>query len=229
MDHIQKWLADHAALVDAAKWCIILLLGWFTGFFRYISHRFKRATVGIVLPGSRAYQVAVPRPEGGKAERTAFMIDIAIENPTTEPAVLRHLTLSYKPLHPFRRFTKEFGCTTYPAPVRMTIGEITKFPPVFFSTFPLGISAPSHDGVLHAKGYQQGYILVVSETFGNYSPKVTNNKVRVRVHGYFTDGRTHSHTVYIPLVASYEVLEEYVPGITKHIEEPGTRNIFPKF
>jgi hypothetical protein len=224
-EDIQNWLATHKELVDAAKWLFLIILGWVTGLFGWAYTKFRRARVKAIPEVSRCYQITYQDNTGKSIERSAFFIKIALENPSATLAILRRVTLTYKPIHPLKRFTKQFNCTSFPSPVKIKVGDIIKLIPVLFTSFPAEICPPSPDGRLGPKEYQEGYILVATETFGSYSPKHGTKGVKIKLRGYFTDGRTHSSTSHIHLVSGFELLEEQVSGITEYLKDENTRNL----
>ena len=157
--------------------------------------------------------------------RASFIINVGLINRTNEKIVLDKLYLSFETNNFWRRYRQKLLRIAFPSRPRKIIGTGVKFMGVFFTEY------LEEDGKfdvvtgrLEPKENCGGYLLFVSFTYGDWNPKIKNNRIMIKLNGILTSGEKLTSKAAIRIERSKEVIEEFVPGITEHVAHESTWN-----
>ena len=133
------WIEDHATTVDLLKWVVVGLIAWALGVFRFLRAKLRRPKLEIQSFTSRAIWQELGVVDGNDHNaRVVFLIEAGINNPTTDPIVVRDFTLKVKRLKGWPVRNHPLNAVTLPCRVWQSIGDITKFLKNWFSNFSEG-------------------------------------------------------------------------------------------
>lgn len=92
-----QWIETHGTTVDLLKWMVVGLLAWALGLFRYLRAKLKRPKLEVESLTSRCIWKELGVVDGNDhTAQVVFLIEAGINNPTTEPVVVRDFTLQVK-------------------------------------------------------------------------------------------------------------------------------------
>ncbi|WBL65530.1 hypothetical protein [Thauera sp. WB-2] len=139
LSDLVEWIEAHATTIDVLKWIIVGLLAWGLGAFRFIRTKFKRPKLEVESFTSRCIWQELGVVDGNDHNaRVVFIIEAGVNNPTTDPIVVRGFTLKVKRLKGWPVRNHPLNAVTLPSRVRHNIGNITRFLKNWFSNFPEG-------------------------------------------------------------------------------------------
>jgi hypothetical protein len=222
-----NWLESHPITVDLFKWVIILIIAWAVGFFRYISKFVKKPNIEIISDASRVYIEKIQDSEGQEnSVRATFIIDADIVNPTSELVHVRYFRLRFSRNVMFGIFSKQMHSISLPNRPRIKMGDKLKLSKVFFSYFDDEFDSLTMSGELPARTSQNGFLLFNSTTFGDWNPRVKDNKVKVEIRSKLSTGETIKNKQWLRLTDDRKFLEEWIPSILEHVASSGTVNTY---
>lgn len=223
---ILEWVESHGNTIDLFKWIAVGMLAWSLGLFRFLRAKLKRPRLEIVSFASRCIWQELGDIDGNQANaRVAFLIEAGINNPTSDPLVVRDFALKVRRLRRWRVQNPSLHPTTLPARVRHSAGGVTKLLRNWFSTFDEGSHSLTVDSRVESRDFQSGFLLFVSASYGYMRPLVQGQSVPVMLCARLTTGETLKAKARISLLEDHSVLEAMVPGVLNHIEDPRTWNI----
>ncbi|MBQ0131927.1 MAG: hypothetical protein KBT18_07085, partial [Comamonas sp.] len=216
------WIEDHTATVDLLKWIIVGLLAWLLGVFRFLRAKLKRPKLEIESFTSRCIWDELGVLDGKDHNaRVVFLIEAGINNPTTDPIVVRDFTLKVKRLKgwPVKNYL------TLPSRVRHNVGDIKKFLKNWFSNFSEGPDSLTLDGRIEARDFQSGFLLFVSASWGYMRPSVKDGAIPVELRARLTTGELLIARSSIVLMEDHAKFELMVPGVLNHVQSSSTWNL----
>ena len=126
----------------------------------------------------------------------------------------------------FGLFSKQMHSIALPTRPRVKMGDKIKLSKVFFSYFGDEFDSLTMSGELPPKTSQNGFLLFNSTTYGDWDPKVKNNKVKVEIRSKLSTGETIKNKQWVPLTNDRDFLNEWIPGILEHVASPGAINTY---
>ena len=221
-----EWIESHEKPVDLLKWVAAGLLAWSLGVVRYIRMKLKRPTIEIELFTSRCTCDDLGEIDDSPRNiRAIYALQIGVNNPTTDPIVIRDFTLATKAMRRWPIWQEELHPTTLPARPQHSVGAATKILKCWFSNFHDDLNYLSLTGKVEPRDFQSGYLLFTSVTWGDLEPKIINGKVSVRATARLTTGESLRTKALIRVVDDPPIVEGIVPGILNHTKNASTWNI----
>jgi hypothetical protein len=223
---IIAWIELHGVTVDLIKWLLVGILAWFLGAFRFLKTKLKRPTLEVESLTSRCAIEELGDIDGNPANlRATFLIEAGVNNPTTEPIVIRDFSLHIIRLKKWPIWHDALYPTTLPSRVRHTVGDISRYLKNWFSNFSEGPESLTLNGRIESRDFQSGFLIFVSASWGNMRPKKFENGISVKLKARLTTGEILCAKSIIPVLEDHSVMESLVPGIFEHVENPSTWNI----
>lgn len=220
------WIENHGTTVDLLKWAIVGLLAWALGVFHFVRAKLKRPKLEIESFTSRCIWQELGVVDGnGHNAQVIFLIEAGINNPTTDPIVVRDFTLKVKRLKRWLVRNHPLNPVTLPSRVRHNIGDITKLLKNWFSNFSEGPETLTLGARIEARDFQSGFLLFVSVSWGYLRPFTKNGAVPVKLCARLTTGETLVAYSSIVLMDDHTAFEAMVPGILGHVQNRSTWNI----
>ncbi|HHA2771944.1 TPA: hypothetical protein ACOEQZ_001128 [Stenotrophomonas maltophilia] len=221
-----EWIESHEKTVDLLKWVAAGLLAWSLGVVRYIRMKLKRPTIEIELFTSRCACDDLGEIDGSARNiRAIYVLQIGVNNPTTDPIVIRDFTIATKAMRRWPIWQEELYPTTLPTRPQHSVGTITKILKCWFSNFHDDLNHLSLMGKIEPREFQSGYLLFTSVTWGDLEPRIINGKTPVRATARLTTGETLRTKALIRVVDDPSIVEGIVPGILDHTKNSSTWNI----
>src|SRR3546814_12038980 len=123
------WIEAHATTVGLLKWVIVGLLAWALGVFRFLRAKLKRPKLEIESFTSRCIWQELGVVDGNDHNaRVVFLVEAGINNPTTDPIVVRDFTLKVKRLKGWPVRNHPLTAVTIQSTLRHKIGHPTNHP-----------------------------------------------------------------------------------------------------
>ncbi|HEL3635573.1 TPA: hypothetical protein UM220_001442 [Stenotrophomonas maltophilia] len=220
------WIEQHDKTVDLLKWIAAALLAWLLGLVRFVRTKLKRPTVEIEMFTSRCVVDDLGEMEGRASNiRAIFLLEPGLNNPTTDPIVVREFTIAMKALRRWPIWQRQMHPTTLPSRPQHSAGQMTKLLKCWFSNFNDGSSDLTLSGRIESRDFQSGFLLFTSVTFGNLQPRISNERIPIKVRARLTTGETLTAKAMIRVVDDPFILERMVPGILEHTKTSSTWNI----
>jgi hypothetical protein len=220
------WIEDHSTTVDLMKWVVVGLIAWVLGVFRFLRAKLKRPKLEIESFTSRAIWQELGVVDGNDHNaRVIFLIEAGINNPTTDPIVVRDFTLKVKRLKSWRVRNHPLNAVTLPSRVRQSIGDITKFLKNWFSNFSEGSDSLTLSGRIEPRDYQSGFLLFVSASWGYMRPLVRDDAIPVELRARLTTGEQLVARSNIMLMREHATFDAMVPGVLSYVQNRNTWNI----
>ena len=221
------WIENHKTTVDLLKWIGLLVAAWAAGLFGYLRGLARKPRAEIITKASRCLVEDIDEFNGKlNARRVAFLLDVNVANPTNEKVIIEQFLLSYWADRFWSPRSQELYKLSLPARPRQEMGSGIKFSKVFWTKFDDGHDDLTMNGVLNPKDFQNAYMLFVSFTYGSWNPKITNDRIKVRLTIKVTAGNILKSVAYIPIARDKEQFEKWVPGIINQVAHHGAWNAF---
>lgn len=215
-----QWIENHGTTVDLLKWSAVGLLAWFLGAFRYLRAKFRGPKLEIETLTSRCIWKELGMVDGNDHNaQVIFLIEAGINNPTTDPIVVRDFTLRVERLKRRGAKNHRLNAVTLPCRVRHKSGGITKLLKNWFSNFDEGPQSLTLDARVAPRDFQSGYLLFVSVSWGFMRPQVENGAVPVMLQARLTTGERLITKGAILIVDDHEYFESMVPGVIEHAQD----------
>ena len=226
MQDFIEWIESHPVTIDLFKWFLVGIMAWLLGFFRFIKTRLKRPKLEIELLTSRCSWEELGVIDGNDHNaRVVFLIEAGVNNPTTDPIVIRDFTLQIKRLKKWPIWHSPLNAVTMPSRVRHSLSNITRYLKNWFSNFEEGDDTLTLGAKIEARDHQSGFLLFVSVSWGYMRPLVVNKRVPVKLKARLTTGEVLQANASILVLENKMVLESMVPGIFEHVQNGATWNI----
>jgi len=226
LSNLVEWIESHATTIDVLKWVIVGLLAWVLGVFRFIRTKLKRPKLEIESFTSRCIWQELGIVDGNDHNaRVVFLIEAGINNPTTDPIVVRDFTLKVKRLKGWPVRNHPLNAVTLPSRVRQNIGNITRFLKNWFSNFSEGPESLTVSARIESRDYQSGFVLFVSASWGYMRPFIKAGAIPVELNARLTTGERLTARADIAIMDDHAAFEEMVPGILDHVQNRNTWNI----
>ena len=220
------WIEDHATTVDLMKWVVVGLIAWALGVFRFLRAKLRRPKLEIESFTSRAIWQELGVEDGNDHNaRVVFLIEAGINNPTTDPIVVRDFTLKVKRLKGWPVRNHPLNAVTLPSRVRQSIGDITKFLKNWFSNFSEGPDSLPLSGRIEPRDCQSGFLLFVSASWGYMQPLIRDGAIPVELRARLTTGEQLVARSNIMLMREHENFDAMVPGVLSYVQNRNTWNI----
>jgi hypothetical protein len=220
------WIEDHATTVDLLKWVVVGLIAWALGVFRFLRAKLRRPKLEIQSFTSRAIWQELGVVDGNDHNaRVVFLIEAGINNPTTDPIVVRDFTLKVKRLKGWPVRNHPLNAVTLPCRVRQNIGDITKFLKNWFSNFSEGPDSLTLSGRIEPRDCQSGFLLFVSASWGYMRPLAWDGAIPVELRARLTTGEQLVARSNIMLMREHANFEAMVPGVLSYVQNRNTWNI----
>lgn len=224
--HLVEWIEAHDATVDLLKWAMVGLLAWALGIFRFLRAKLKAPKLEIESFTSRCIWQELGVVDGNDHNaRVVFLIEARINNPTTDPIVIRDFTLQVKRLKRWLVRNHSLNPVTLPSRVRHRVGDITKLLKNWFSNFAEGPESLTLDARIESRGCQSGFLLFVSVSWGYMRPLTKDGAIPVKLRVRLTTGETLVARSKIVLMNDHTAFEAMVPGVLAHVQNQSTWNI----
>ena len=221
-----EWIEAHATTVGLVKWVVVGLLAWALGVFRFLRAKLKRPTLEIESFTSRCIWQEIGVMDGNDHNaRVVFLLEAGINNPTTDPIVVRDFTLTVKRLKGWPVRNHPLNAVTLPSRVRHRIGDITRLLKNWFSNFSEGSDGLTLGGRIEPRDCHSGFLLFVSASWGYLRPLVKDGAVPVELRARLTTGERLIARSNIVLMDDHAAFEAMVPGILNHVQNRSTWNI----
>jgi len=226
LNNLVEWIEAHATTIDVLKWIIVGLLAWGLGVFRFIRTKLKRPKLEIESFTSRCIWQELGVVDGNDHNaRVVFLIEAGINNPTTDPIVVRDFTLKIKRLKSWPVRNHPLNAVTLPSRVRHNIGNVTRFMKNWFSNFPEGPENLTLGARIESRDHQSGFLLFVSASWGYMRPFVRAGTIPVELNARLTTGESLTARSNIAIMDDHAAFEEMVPGLLDHVQHRSTWNI----
>lgn len=220
------WIEAHGTTVDLLKWVVVGVAAWAFGGFRFLRTKLKRPKLEIESFTSRCIWRELGVVDGNDHNaRVVFLIEAGINNPTTDPVVVRSFTLEVRRLRRWFIRNRELNPTTLPSRVRHNIGTVTKLLKNWFSHFDEGPEELTIDARIESRDHRSGFLLFVSVSWGYMRPLVRTESIPVKLRARLTTGETLVARADIALMDDHAVFESMVPGVLSYVENRSTWNI----
>lgn len=220
------WVEGHAITVDLLKWLAVGVLAWALGVFRFLRTKLKRPKLDIESFTSRCAWQELGRIDNNDHNvRVVFLIEASLVNPTSEDVVVRSFCLKVKRLKRWGVRNYCLNPVTLPSRVRHSVGDIVRYLCNWFSNFPEGPESLTLDSRVESKGWQSGFLLFVSASWGYMRPYVVDGKIPVTLYAYLTTGECLRVNSKISILQDVSVLESMVPGVFEHVKDSRTWNV----
>ena len=224
MDDFLTWLEAHKVTVGIIQWAILLILAWLSGLFRIIRKYTIKPKLEIVPTASVVFIENIEEQGSYRnLVRASFIINAGLINRINERIVLDKCYLSFETEKFWRRYKQKLLRIAFPARPRKVIGTGIKYMGVFFTEY-LEEEGKREviTGELDPKDMCGGYLLFVSFTYGNWNPKIKNERIRVKLNGILTSGDKISSKASLRIEQSRDIIEELVPGLLEHVAHEST-------
>lgn len=221
-----KWIEAHGTTVDLIKWVVIGAAAWALGAFRFLRTKLKRPRLEIESFTSRSIWQELGVIDGNDHNaRAVFLIEAGINNPTTDPIVVRDFTLEVRRLRRWLARNRSLSPTSLPSRVRHNIGTVTKLLKNWFSNFAEGPEELTLDARIESRDHRSGFLLFVSVSWGYMRPLVRSGAIPVKLCARLTTGETLIARADIALIDDHSIFEAMVPGVLAYVENRSTWNI----
>jgi hypothetical protein len=157
--------------------------------------------------------------------RVVFLIEAGINNPTTDPIVVRDFTLKVRRLRRWLALSRSLNPASLPSRVRHNVGDVTKLLKNWFSNFAEGPEDLTLDARIESRDHRSGFLLFVSVSWGYMRPLVRSGAVPVKLCVRLTTGETLIARSDIALMDEHSNFEAMVPGVLAYVENRSTWNI----
>ncbi len=212
------WIESHEKTVDLLKWLALLLVAWAVGLFKFLRQKFRLPIATIEEHTSRCLIEEFDEFQGHtNVVRASFLIEAGLVNTTSEPVVIRHFSLAVRRRRPWRPWKPELIALSLPARPRHPTGSSVKLLKNWFSKFSDEFQDLTLHGEVDPKHHNSAYLLFVSFTPGNWSPKYDGEYVRVKILIHLTTGETRTAKGRVLITRNKEKFEEWVPGILEQV------------
>lgn len=226
LSELISWVESHGTTVDLIKWLIVGVVAWLLGGFRFLRTQLQRPSLEIESFTSRCAWEDLGEVAGNPANaRVTILIEAGINNPTTSQIVVRDFTLQIKLLKRWPLWSSELHPTTLPCRVRHAVGDVTRYLKNWFSNYDEGPDALTLGSKIKDREFQSGFLMFVSATWGNMLPRAVDGKILVKMKARLTTGETLVAKSCIHILENNSVLQELIPGVFAHVEDPATWNI----
>ena len=226
LSNLVEWIEAHATTIDVLKWIVVGLLAWVLGVFRFIRTKLKRPKLEIESFTSRCIWQELGVVDGNDHNaRVIFLIEAGVNNPTTDPIVVRDFTLKIKRLKGWPVRNHPLNAVTLPSRVRHNIGNITRFMKNWFSNFQEGPESLTLDARIESRDHQSGFLLFVSASWGYMRPFVKAGAIPVVLNARLTTGECLTARANIAIMDDHAAFEDMAPGLLGHVQHKSTWNI----
>ncbi|WP_336685799.1 hypothetical protein [Stenotrophomonas maltophilia] len=223
---LTQWIEGHGTTVDLLKWIAVGVLAWVLGVFRYLRAKLKGPKLEIELFTSRCIWKELGVVDGNDHHaQVVFLIEAGINNPTTDPVVVRDFTLQVRRLKRWRVNNHWLNAVTLPCRVRHTTGGITKLLKNWFSNFDDGPNSLTLSGRIEPRDFQSGFLMFVSVSWGFMRPLVKNGEIPIKLQARLTTGEKLIVESSIVVVDDHDYFESMIPGVVTHVQDRSTWNV----
>lgn len=224
--NLVEWIEAHGTTVDLLKWVIAGIVAWALGVFRFLRAKLRRPKLEIEALTSRCIWQELGVVDGNDHNaRVIFLIEAGINNPTSDPMVVRDFTLQVRRLKRWLVRNHVLNAVTLPSRVRHNIGDITRLLKNWFSNFPEGPDTLTLGTRIEPRDCKSGFLLFVSVSWGYMRPQIKNGAVPVKLYARLTTGETLVAESNIVLMDDHAAFEAMVPGVLAHVKDRSTWNI----
>lgn len=221
-----EWIEAHGITVDLVKWIIVGLIAWALGAFRFLRAKLKNPKLEIESFTSRYIWQELGVVDGNEHNaRVVFLIEAGINNPTTDPIVIRDFTLEVTRLKRWLVRNHALNPVTLPSRVRHNIGDITRLLKNWFSNFAEGSETLTLGGRIESRDHQSGFLLFVSVSWGYMRPVTKNGAIPVKLYARLTTGETLVAKANIVPMDDHAAFEAMIPGVLAHVQNRSTWNV----
>lgn len=226
MDDIFIWLETHPTTINFLQWTLVVVIAWFSGVFRWLRTKTRSPKLEVVPTASMAFLENLGEFKGvANTIRISFIVHASIINKTTDRIVIDRFKLSYRSSHILKSMQQKILRQAFPSWPRKRLGESYKLMGAFFTTYGDDYDAIlSVSGLIESREMASGYLLFVSNTYGSWNPKIENGKIKVRLICSLTTGETLSYNEYLRVTEDHDLIEEFCPGLVKHVAHDSTWN-----
>lgn len=220
LTELPQWVEAHSTTVDLVKWILVGIVAWLLGVFRYLRAKLKRPKLEIESLTSRCIwkELGVVDEKDHHAQ-VVFLIEAGINNPTTDPMVVRDFTLQVKRIKWWGVKNYSLNAVTLPSRVRNSAGGVTKALKNWFSNFPDGSDSLTLNGRIESRDFQSGFLLFVSVSYGFLRPQTRDGKVPIKLKARLTTGEILSVRSSIVIVDDHDYFESLIPGVIAHVQD----------
>lgn len=223
---LPQWIEDHSATVDLLKWIIVGLLAWILGVFRYLRAKLKRPKLEIESLTSRCIWRELGAVDGNDHHaQVIFLIEAGVNNPTTDPIVVRDFTLQVKRLKRWGVKNHWLNAVTLPTRVQNSAGGVTKILKNWFSNFPDQMDSLTLCGRIESRDFQSAFLLFVSVSHGFLRPVAADGKVPIKLRARLTTGELLSVKSEIVIIEDHSYFESLLPGVIAHAQDRKLWNV----
>lgn len=213
MEQIINWTNDNSGFLAFILFLVTIFLGWVSGIFKALKRK-PILKVEVLQGPTFCASFDTPRTwNGHQAHRTAISLYLSITNIGSAPTDIKSIHVGYKSQNhslPFRWFwLKEL--TVSKSDFVMRLGEDSKVFPFLMQRNQLSenqvdtylLQGKRCNGIVY---FEQG------ESWGNYLPRIIDNRMKIKVRVYDVYGKYYSVTSVINKVtldASRRVCEKF--------------------
>ena len=217
---VPQWIEGHSTTVDLLKWTIVGLLAWILGVFRYLRAKLKRPKLEIESMTTRCIWRELGVIDGKDHHaQVIFLIEAGINNPTTDPIVVRDFTLQIRRFQRWRVKNHWLNAVTLPCRVRHAAGGVIKHLKNWFSNFSDSMDSLTLGGRIESRDFQSGFLLFVSVSYGFMRPYSADGKIPIELRARLTTGELLSVKADIVIVDDHTQFESMAPGLIAHAQD----------
>lgn len=212
--------------MSALQWTALILVAWIAGAFKWLRLRTKSPKLECVPTASFCFIENLEDFRGNRnVVRAAFFIHASIVNRSPSRAVIDRFRLGFACRLWYRSMRQRMLRLALPSRPRKRLGTGHKLMGSFFTDYDDGYDDRlTVRGSIESSDYVGGYLLFVSNTYGNWNPRVIQDTVEVRLTCTLTTGEKLTHKAKIRVTSDLTEAEEFCPGILEHITDESTWN-----
>lgn len=219
MASIIDWLEAHAVTVDLAKWVAVIVVAWFGGVFKFLRQFNQRPKLEVHGPAGFCYLEERKDDGTGRTSTLAvFVLNPAIENPSDRSFEIARFLFGFDCHHIFRRFRQQLFHVSFPNRPQKKFGAGTKILPVFFTNFPDDLNdTMTVSGRIEARSMAAAYVMFISNTWGSWTPRVSNDTVAVLLRAETVGEGALTRKVKLRVHRDPSVIRDFCPDLYDHI------------
>jgi len=188
--------------------------------------KIKGPSIEVIDTASLCYLDKEPQEsEHDDTVRSAFVLGVGVGNPRDSDIVVKTFMFAYRRRQFWGKYAKKLGPCTLPNIPRKEMGAGTKYLAVWFSRFPGSTDDLVVNARIQDKGYSEGYLLFVSNTYGSWNPEELDGKVEIEVTAVLTSGERVKARSKIRIWESMEEIEKLIPDLGDQVRHQSSWNI----
>ncbi len=221
MNEIISYIEAHPQLINLLIFIAGLAIAWFTGALKAIKGLSEKLEnkIRVNINKTTATMTILKEFKHNNipAQRFAFWLSVAIQNPTEKIQTISDFELRFKDQR--NQWSKPLAAITFPSIPRMTIGDNFKYLPVFCTHF-VEVEAMfgkefTPTGKLTPGELQSGYLLFVEEFFGSWLPHITTKGIKIQITCKDLRDRKYTSTGWATTL-SEDKTYEIIPGLKNY-------------